>query len=100
MGMSRGSIVGMLLCEQVLVSGVAIGIGVLLGNLASRLFVPLFQLVFSAADQPLHFQIVSSSTDTARIYFILGGILVICFAVLTRMILRIRIDQAVKLGEE
>ena len=100
MGMSRASIVGMLLCEQVLVSGVAIGVGVLLGNLASRLFVPLFQLVFSAADQPLHFQVVSSAADTSRIYYILGGVLVICFAVLTRMILRIRIDQAVKLGEE
>ena len=64
------------------------------------LFVPLFQLVYSSVDQPIPFRVISEAADSVKVYVILGVLLLLCFAVLTRLILRIRIDQAVKLGED
>jgi putative ABC transport system permease protein len=68
--------------------------------LASRLYVPLFQLVYSSADQPIPFRIVAETADSNKILLILGILLLFCFAVLARIILSIKIDQAVKLGED
>ena len=100
MGLSKGSVIGMILTEQVLVSGIAVLSGVLIGTLASRLYVPLFQLVYSSADQPIPFRIVAETADSNKILLILGILLLFCFAVLARIILSIKIDQAVKLGED
>lgn len=100
MGLGKGSVIGMLLCEQVLVSGVAILCGVFLGALSSKLYLPLFQLVFSPVEQPLPFRVISEAADARKIYVILGCLLLLCCMVLIRLVLRIRIDQAVKLGEE
>ena len=99
MGLGKGALVGMLVCEQGLVSGAAILIGVLIGNLASLLYVPLFQLVYSST-QPIPFRIVSQRSDAEKVYFIMGFLLLLCFAVLIRFVQRLRIDSAVKLGEE
>ncbi|HBP37596.1 MAG TPA: hypothetical protein DD640_02425 [Clostridiales bacterium] len=100
MGLGKGSVIGMLLCEQGLVSGIAILFGIFLGNLCSLLYVPLFQLVYRSIDQPLPFRVIAVAADSQKIYVILGILLLLCCAVLIRLILRIRIDQAVKLGEE
>jgi len=93
-------VIGMLIAEQGLVSGVAILFGVLLGHLASRLYVPLFQMVYSSADQPIPFRIISDPNDSLKVYIVLGFLLLICIGILIRLILNIRIDQAVKLGED
>jgi putative ABC transport system permease protein len=98
MGLSKGSVIGMLITEQGLVSGTAIFFGVFLGNLASYFFVPLFQLVYSSADQPVPFRIISDPSDATKVYVVLGILLLLCVAVLIKMILSIRIDQAVKAG--
>jgi putative ABC transport system permease protein len=100
MGLGRGPLISMMASEQVLVSGSAIVFGILLGYLSSWLYVPLFQLVYSSADQPVPFQVVAAADDTRKILIILAVLLALCFIVLARLILRIRIAQAVKLGEE
>jgi putative ABC transport system permease protein len=100
MGLSKAAVIGMLISEQVLISGVAILVGDVIGNISSVFFVPLFQLVYSSADQSIPFGIVSNPGDTTKIFTVLGVLLLVCFGVLTRLILRIKIDQAVKLGEE
>ncbi|MDD3866674.1 MAG: FtsX-like permease family protein [Eubacteriales bacterium] len=100
MGLGKSSVIGMLIAEQGLVSGVAILFGVLLGHLASRLYVPLFQMVYSSADQPIPFRIISDPNDSLKVYIVLGFLLLICIGILIRLILNIRIDQAVKLGED
>ena len=100
MGLSKAAVIGMIMTEQVLVSGIAILAGVIIGSLSSLLFVPLFQIVYSTADQPIPFRIISETSDANKIYVILGLLLLICFAILARLILRIKIDQAVKLGDE
>jgi putative ABC transport system permease protein len=100
MGLGKGSILWMLAGEQLLVSGLAVGVGFLLGTIASALYIPLFQLAYSAADQPLPFFVLTSHSDAMRILVVFGGVLLFCFAILTRWVIRLRIDQAVKLGEE
>ena len=100
MGLSKGDVLGMLITEQGLVSGVAIFIGIVVGGLSSALFVPLFQLVYSSTEQPIPFRVISETTDSGKVFIVLAILLLLCFAVLTRLILSIRIDQAVKLGED
>ncbi|HEY5467170.1 MAG TPA: FtsX-like permease family protein [Clostridia bacterium] len=100
MGMSKRSIIGMILTEQLLISGVAIAVGLLIGKLSSSLFVPLFRLVYSSPDQPIPFRVIAYASDYAKILIIVGLILLVGFLALARLILKIRIDQAVKLGED
>ena len=100
MGLSLAKLVGMIACEQVLVSGVAVVMGFVTGNLASRLFIPLLQVASSAADQVPPFRIVAQIDDYYKIYIVVAAMLVIGFVTLWRIIARIRIDQALKLGED
>jgi putative ABC transport system permease protein len=100
MGLSLSKVIGMIACEQVLVSGAAVAMGFFIGNLASRLFIPLLQVASSAADQVPPFRIVSQVEDYYKIYAVVAAMLVIGFITLWRIIARIRIDQALKLGED
>jgi putative ABC transport system permease protein len=100
MGMSMRSIIGMLLWEQLLISGVAVIIGVVLGGATAQVFTPLLQMVYDAAEQipPLH--VVANRADYEKIYAIIIVMLSFGFAILGVMISRIRIAQALKLGED
>ncbi len=100
MGLSKRSLIGMIIWEQVLISGVAILAGILIGTLASNLFVPLLQVVYSAAEQVPPFKIVAYAGDYFRIFAILGVMLVAGSVVLGYIISKIKMDQALKLGED
>jgi putative ABC transport system permease protein len=90
----------MIACEQVLVSGAAVAIGFVVGNLASRLYIPLLQISSSAAEQVPPFRIVAEIEDYHKVYAVVAAMLLIGFVALWRIIARIRIDQALKLGED
>ncbi|MFC0210871.1 FtsX-like permease family protein [Paenibacillus chartarius] len=100
MGVSVLQLIVMLAGEQIMISGAAIAIGVLTGNLASYLFVPLFELSFDPGTQVPPFQVTFDSRDRERLYAIVTVMIVIGLAVLGRIVSRIRIHQAVKLGED
>lgn len=100
MGMSMRSIFAMLLNEQIFISGTSIAFGTLVGVLASRLFVPLIQLGYSAGQNSLPLKISVESGDFARLFIVIGAMLVICIVVLCVLISKIRIAQALKLGED
>jgi putative ABC transport system permease protein len=100
MGLKQRQVVGMLIMEQVLISGAAIIAGILIGNLASRLFVPLLQLTSSAAAQVPPFRIVSQGEDFLKILAVALAMLITGALLFRWMIARIRIHQAIKLGEE
>ncbi|MBO7748262.1 ABC transporter permease [Paenibacillus sp. MWE-103] len=100
MGISFRQIIGMLLSEQALTSAAAILFGVVIGNTVSSLFVPLFQLSFNATDQVPPFEIVRRLSDYAQLYGVVGLMLAIGLAVLGVRISRMKITQALKLGEE
>ncbi|MBP1962855.1 ABC transporter permease [Paenibacillus aceris] len=100
MGVSVGQLIVMLVGEQVMVSGAAILIGIMTGNLASHLFVPLFELSFDPSTQVPPFQVTFDRRDTERLYGIVTVMITIGLAVLGHIVSRIRIHQAVKLGED
>jgi putative ABC transport system permease protein len=100
MGLSVGRIIGMLVFEQLLISGFAVMAGLLIGTVASDLFVPLLQIVYSAQQQVPPFRVVASRTDYLRVYAVVTVMLFTVMAVLAALITRIRVYQAIKLGEE
>jgi putative ABC transport system permease protein len=99
-GMSRRKILYMLVLEQILISGVALIVGVAIGNLAVYMYVPVFTLLYSGIDQSIPFRVFLSAGDSIRVYIIFAVMLLCCMAVLTRMIKRINIDRALKMGED
>lgn len=100
MGMSMREIFTMLINEQVFITGVSLAAGIFVGALTSELFVPLVQIAYSSADQVLPLHIVSQPADYIRLFAVIGSVILICMIVLSVLISRIKISQALKLGED
>lgn len=100
MGVSFGEIIRTLAYEQILVSGISICMAIIIGGVASDLFVPLFQSMYDVAEQIPPFRISAMRADYIKIYVIILLMLSGGFAVLGRLIGKIKISQALKLGED
>jgi len=100
MGVRRRGVLGMLALEQLMVSGAAIGAGIVIGVLTSRLFVPMYELTYWDPLQPVPFRVIADTGDYEKILIVLGVMLLIGLGVLARIILTSKIDQALKLGED
>ena len=100
MGMSMGEVFAMLLNEQLFITGVSIGAGIGVGILTSRVFVPLIQIASSSADQVIPLEIVSESSDYVRLFAVIGVAIFVCLGILGWLISKIKISQALKLGED
>lgn len=90
----------MLINEQIFSSGVSILIGTMIGLLASRLFVPLVQIFYASTDQAIPLEVINKPLDMIRLFSIIGIVIVICMVVLGKLISKINISQALKLGED
>jgi putative ABC transport system permease protein len=99
-GLSTWKVIGMLITEQVLVSGVAVLLGIIIGGFASYLFVPLLGAVFSTAEQIPPFEVIAYWSDYLKVYGFVGIMLIAGLSVLSAIVSKIRIHQAIKLGEE
>ncbi|XID95293.1 ABC transporter permease [Paenibacillaceae bacterium WGS1546] len=100
MGLSRKQLTGMLLLEQLFTAGLSIGLGIGIGKLASILFLPFLQTTENSANQVPPFRVIFESTDTNRLYIVVGVMMAIGVALLVTHIRRLKVHQAVKLGEE
>jgi putative ABC transport system permease protein len=100
MGIPLPKLIGILLYEQLLTSGVACALGIAIGGLTSDLFVPLFQLSFNPKNVVPPFQVIFDSGDALTIYSFVIFILFIGLTVLAILLKNIRIHQAIKLGED
>ncbi len=100
MGMSFREIIAMIIYEQILVSGVSIFLSIIIGGIASDLFVPLFQVLYNVTEQVPPFVVVSQRSDYIKLYIIVGIMLVVGFLVIARLIKSININKALKLGED
>lgn len=100
MGMSYKEIIAMIIYEQLLVSGVAVICSIVIGGIASDLFVPLFRSMFTAQSKMLPFTVTALRSDYIKIYILILLMLGVGFAVLGRIISKIKISQALKLGED
>ena len=100
MGMGKNEIIHMLVNEQVLTGVVAIGFGLIIGFVSSRLFVPIIQIAYSATDRSLPLELITRNSDVARLLIIIGLVFAACLTVLIRQVYSMKISQALKLGED
>ncbi|WP_018756647.1 ABC transporter permease [Paenibacillus terrigena] len=100
MGLSRKQLTGMLLLEQIFTAGLSIVLGVLIGKLSSILFLPFLQTTENVNMQVPPFRIVFENKDTTQLYIVVGVMMVTGAALLFMHIRRLRVHQAVKMGEE
>jgi len=100
MGLSRKQLTGMLLLEQIFTAGLSIGLGIGIGKLASLLFLPFLQTTDNSTNQVPPFRVIFEATDTNRLYIVVGVMMTIGVALLITHIRRLKVHQAVKLGEE
>ena len=99
-GISFRQLIAMMAAEQALTSGAAVLIGGLIGKLASRIFVPMFQLAFDPKTQVPPFLVVFRAQDTLQLFIIIGLMITIGLLILGFILSRIKIHQALKLGED
>ena len=100
MGMSRREIIHMLINEQLFTGLYSIIIGTVIGHLASSWYVPLIQIAYAAADQILPLELITELNDMIRLFIVIGVVFVSCIAILIRLIFKMKIAQALKLGED
>ena len=100
MGMSMKEIIVMLLNEHLYISLFAILIGVVDGILTSKLFMPLIQIGYSSADTAVPLKVASAPSDMIRLAVIVALMLISCLFILSVIVRRMKIAQALKLGED
>ena len=100
MGLSSGQLKVMIAWEQLLTSGVAMIMGVLIGLISSSLFIPFFQMSYSGSDQVPPFHVVSYASDMVKVYIFIGFTVVLGVGVLIYMLNKIKISNVIKLGED
>ena len=100
MGLSRLSVIFVLLWEQILVSVTAILAGLGLGTLAAELYAPILECNVDAASQVLPFQVAAASVDYWRIIGVVAAMMAVAALVLGRTVYRLRAGEALKLGED
>lgn len=100
MGLSRKQLTGMLLLEQLFTAGLSITLGFGIGKLASLLFLPFLQTADNVATQVPPFRIVFEAKDTIQLYIVVAVMMLIGATMLFLHIRRLRVHQAVKMGEE
>lgn len=100
MGLKKKELISIIIWEQILISAVAIVMGILIGGITSELFVPLFQIVDISSERVIPYITAYERQDYIRIYAIVVTMLVIGISAITRFTSKIKMDQAVKLGED
>ncbi len=100
MGISLKEVLNMIILEQALISGTSIVMGIVSGGLASDLFIPLLQVIYGSSEQVPPFHVTAFRSDYYKLYLMIIIMLVVGFAVLGRLISKININQALKLGED
>jgi putative ABC transport system permease protein len=100
MGITFRQLVSMLTAEQLLTSGAAMAIGGAVGGLTGALFIRLFQLSLDPAEQILPFRAAFERLDAIRLLAIVAGMIGCGLLLLSMRLHRLKIDQALKLGED
>ena len=100
MGMAKNEILRMLIGEQLFSSVPAILLGVGVGWIASRLFVPLIQIAYASKNQILPLKILTENSDMMKLIVIIALMFLICMVILARTVFSMKISQALKLGED
>jgi putative ABC transport system permease protein len=100
MGLKRKQLTGMLLLEQFFTAGLSILLGIGIGKLASTLYLPYLQTAEDVKKQVPPFRVIFEAKDTLQLYVVTIVMMATGAGLLLLHIRRLRVHQAVKLGEE
>ncbi len=98
-GLSVGQMGLFLTGEQALVILTGAGLGTGLGAWASRLFIPYLQVGADKTVRVPPFQVQLAWGELVNIYAVFGAMFVIAVSVLIALLMRMKVFEAVKLGE-
>lgn len=99
-GMHKGELFHMLINEQIFSGAFSVAAGILIGKIASKMFVPMLQTAYMAANQVLPMQLITNQTDMLRLYTVIAGTMAACLLVLIVIVFKLNVAKALKLGEE
>lgn len=100
MGMKKREITWMLILEQICCGLYSILAGTLVGIASSRLYVPLVQSAYAADNQVLPLELITSNGDMIKLFAIILAVMVVCLMVIGRIVAKLNISSALKLGED
>jgi putative ABC transport system permease protein len=98
-GLSIRQMTSLLAAELAFLVLLGISVGTALGVFASQLFVPFLQIGASTQSQYPPFQIEIAWLSISQIYVLFALLFIIALAVLSSLLVRMKIFQAIKLGE-
>ena len=98
-GLSIKQMTSLLAAELAFLVLLGIGVGTALGVFASRLFVPFLQIGASAQSQYPPFQIEIAWLSIVEIYVLFVILFIVALSALSALLVRMKIFQAIKLGE-
>ncbi len=100
LGLSSKGITGILVIEQFLTLGMSVLIGIFAGNMAGKMFIPLIKRLWYEN----RYVIPANNLQYINEYIQLGAVFalmfIVSFVILARYIKRLKINQAIKLGED
>ena len=99
-GFHKSELIHMLLNEQLFSGVLAVLAGVGIGELSSKMFVPIIQLSYASETQVLPLRLITSTEDMIRLYGVIAVVMVICLIVLIALLFHMNVTKALKLGEE
>ncbi len=99
-GLSMKKIFSILIGEQLLISGISIVMGIIIGSISSNIFIPMLNLSTNPKEKLLPFKPVSFFGSYVKLTLFMVIVLCISIFILTRIVKKIKIDQALKLGED
>lgn len=99
-GMHKGELFHMLINEQIFSGVLSIFAGIGIGNVTSRMFVPMLQTAYAASNQVLPMQLVVNQNDMNRLYIVIAGVMALCLLTLIMLVFKLNVTKALKLGEE
>lgn len=99
-GLHKREIFHMLILEQIFSGIFSIFAGIVIGKVASDMFVPILQDSYAAASQVLPMKLITDSSDWFRLYGVTAAVMVLCLLVITMIVFKLNVAKALKLGEE
>ena len=100
MGISMREVSRMLTLEQLFLSLGPFLAGIGAGTIATFLFSKLFSVVYLPEKHAVELEMYISGMDFARLAVIIGGAMLICFIIIRQIVRRMKITEALKLGED
>jgi putative ABC transport system permease protein len=98
-GLSVGQMIGFLGFEQILLIATGTTAGTILGIWVSDLFIPFMQVGTAKNVNIPPFVVEIAWADVAKIYAVFGAMLLLAVAGMIWLLMRLKIFEAVKLGE-